>query len=195
MVPVRTVAEALGCQVQWDGNAGVVAITAANGGTQAATGTGSQVEYFFPRAGQHPDLALIDVLNSSHRSLDIAIYSLTKPDIVNAIVAAEKRGVAVRVITDREASGNGYQARELRLLSSAGIPIKVNTHKGLMHLKVAIADGKTVTTGSYNYTSEATYDNDEVLVVINDQNIAQDWDREFQSMWADKADYRDYAAG
>jgi phosphatidylserine/phosphatidylglycerophosphate/cardiolipin synthase-like enzyme len=61
-----------------------------------------------------------------------------------------------------------------------------------MHLKVTIADDKTVTTGSYNYTDEATYDNDEVLVIINDQNIAQNWDNEFQSMWTDTTDYQDY---
>ena len=132
------------------------------------------------------------LINSANSSLDIAIYSLTKPDIVDAIAAAANKGVAVKVITDREESGNEYQAQELLVLSNAGIPIKINSHKGLMHLKVTIADDKTVTTGSYNYTEEATYDNDEVLVVINDQNIAQNWDNEFQSMWTDDTDYQDY---
>jgi|GEM_PF-1467664 len=195
MVPLRVLAEALGCQAQWDGNANAVTITTAGGSAlQAAAGNSAPVEYYFPRAGQDPVQPLVNVINSANSSLDIAIYSLTKPDIVDAIAAAENRGVAVRVITDREESGNKYQAKELLVLSNAGIPIKINSHKGLMHLKVTIADDKTVTTGSYNYTDEATYDNDEVLVIINDQNIAQNWDNEFQSMWTDDADYQDYTA-
>ncbi len=195
MVPIRVLAEAMGCQAQWDGNANAVTITTAGGSApEAVTGTSAPVEYYFPRAGQDPVQPLVNVINSANSSLDIAIYSLTESDIVNAIAAAENRGVAVRVITDREESGNKYQAKELLALSNAGIPIKINSHKGLMHLKVTIADDRTVTTGSYNYTDEATYDNDEVLVVINDQNIAQNWDNEFQSMWADDTDYQDYTS-
>jgi phosphatidylserine/phosphatidylglycerophosphate/cardiolipin synthase-like enzyme len=151
------------------------------------------LSYYFPRAGQHPDQALIGVINSANSALDIAIYSLTKPDIVDAIAAAANRGVAVRVITDREESGDKYQAKELLVLSNAGIPIKINSHKGLMHLKVTIADDKTVTTGSYNYTDEATYDNDEVLVVIDDPGVAKDWESELGRMWGDTADYENWS--
>jgi phosphatidylserine/phosphatidylglycerophosphate/cardiolipin synthase-like enzyme len=193
MVPIRALASALGCQAQWDAKTNAVTITSAGGSApEAAAGAGAPVEYFFPRAGQHPDQELIKVINSANSSLDIAIYSLTKPDIVDAILSAEKRGVTVRIITDKEESGGKYQAKELLALSNAGVPIKINSHKGLMHLKVTIADDKVVTTGSYNYTDEATYDNDEVLVIVNDQNIAQNWDNEFQSMWTDNADYRNY---
>jgi phosphatidylserine/phosphatidylglycerophosphate/cardiolipin synthase-like enzyme len=121
---------------------------------------------------------LINVINSAGGSLDIAIYSLTKPNIVNSILTAKKRGVSVRIITDKEESSSKSQERELNMLSRAGIPTKINSHQGLMHLKVTIADDSTVTAGSYNYTDEATYDNDEVLVIIRSP-----------SMWADTADY------
>jgi phosphatidylserine/phosphatidylglycerophosphate/cardiolipin synthase-like enzyme len=150
------------------------------------------LSYYFARAGQRPDLALISVINSAGNSLDIAIYSLTKPNIVNAILAAKQRGVAVRIITDSEESHTKAQANELNALNRAGIPIKVNSHPGLMHLKVTIADENTVTTGSYNYTNEATYDNDEVLVIIRSKGLAQDWDREFEQMWNDTTDYGNY---
>jgi phosphatidylserine/phosphatidylglycerophosphate/cardiolipin synthase-like enzyme len=150
------------------------------------------LSYYFPRAGEHPDQAIIGVINSSSSTLDIAIYSLTKPDIVAAIAAAKNRGVAVRIITDRQEAGTKSQAKELAVLKTTGIPIKINSHKGLMHLKVTIADNSTVTTGSYNYTNEATYDNDEVLVVIRDQGVARDWDNEFGRMWGDAGAYGNY---
>jgi phosphatidylserine/phosphatidylglycerophosphate/cardiolipin synthase-like enzyme len=59
-------------------------------------------------------------------------------------------------------------------------------------MKVTIADNSTVTTGSYNYSNEATYENDEVLVIIHSPSIAQVWDNEFQSMWTDNDNYEDY---
>ena len=109
-----------------------------------ASSTSAPIQYYFPRAGQHPDQELIKVINSANKQLDIAIYSLTKKDIVNAIVAAKNRGVAVRLITDKQEASNKSQAQELTALSKAGISIKINTHKGLMHLKVTIADNNTV---------------------------------------------------
>jgi phosphatidylserine/phosphatidylglycerophosphate/cardiolipin synthase-like enzyme len=81
------------------------------------------LSYYFPRAGQHPDQALIGVINSANSALDIAIYSLTKPDIVNAIAAAKGRGVSVRIITDRQEAGSKSQAEELAVLENAGTPI------------------------------------------------------------------------
>jgi phosphatidylserine/phosphatidylglycerophosphate/cardiolipin synthase-like enzyme len=45
---------------------------------------------------------------------------------------------------------------------------------------------------SYNYTNEATYENDEVLVIIHDPVAAQDFGNEFQSMWSDSKNYVDY---
>ena len=76
-------------------------------------------------------------------------------------------------------------------MKNANIPIKENTHSGLMHMKVSIIDNSVVTTGSYNYTQNASTDNDEVLVVIHDSGIASNWDDEFQQMWNDTKEYAD----
>jgi phosphatidylserine/phosphatidylglycerophosphate/cardiolipin synthase-like enzyme len=155
-------------------------------------GSSAPIEYYFPRAGQHPDQELISVINSASSTLDIAIYSLTKKDIVQAIAAAKDRGVAVRIITDKIESESASQSKALNTLKADGIPIKINHHSGLMHMKVTIADNSTVTTGSYNYTNEATYENDEVLVIIHGPTAAQDFSNEFQSMWSDSKNYVDY---
>jgi phosphatidylserine/phosphatidylglycerophosphate/cardiolipin synthase-like enzyme len=187
MVPISAVAKALGAQVSWDGSAQTVSISASG-----SSGASQPLEYYFPRAGQHPDQVLIGVIGSASSTLDIAIYSITKDNIVQAIAAAKARGVTVRIISDKIESANKYQAQELAVLTGDGIPIKINHHSGLMHLKVTIADDKTVTTGSYNYSAAATDENDEVLVVIHDPKVAQDFDNEFQSMWSDNQKFVDY---
>jgi phosphatidylserine/phosphatidylglycerophosphate/cardiolipin synthase-like enzyme len=158
----------------------------------SATSTSAHIQYYFPRAGQHPDQALISVINSANNTLDIAIYSLTKKEIVNAIAADEKRGVKVRIITDQTEAKNKSQAQELSILSKAGIPIKINTHSGLMHLKMTIADYSVLTAGSYNFSQAATSENDEVLLVIQDPVMAQSWDNEFNTMWNDNANYSNW---
>ncbi|WP_407308759.1 phospholipase D-like domain-containing protein [Desulfosporosinus sp. SB140] len=155
----------------------------------AASQSESQVEYFFTRAHQHPEQALESQINSAKTSLDIAIYSLTKKDIVESIISAKKRGVYVRIITDRTEAKTKTQASELLLLKKANIPIKEDTHSGLMHMKVSIIDKSVVTTGSYNYTQNASTDNDEVLVVIHDSKIASNWADEFEQMWDDTKNY------
>jgi phosphatidylserine/phosphatidylglycerophosphate/cardiolipin synthase-like enzyme len=155
----------------------------------AQTAITPQVDYFFTRAMQHPEKALESQFNSAKSTLDIAIYSLTKRDIVDAILAAKKRGIKVRIITDRIEAKSKAEATQLKRLKRAGIPIKENNHPGLMHMKVSIIDNAVVTTGSYNYTQAASTENDEVLVVIHDSAIAQKWEDEFQTMWNDTKNY------
>lgn len=96
---------------------------------------------------------------------------------------AKRRGVQVRVITDQQEAQSRTQAEALKILREAGIPVKVNSHKGLMHLKMTIADSKIATTGSFNYTKAAATVNDEMLVVIRDPAVARSWKAEFDRMW------------
>jgi len=152
----------------------------------------SNIKYYFTRADQHPDIQLINVIDSSKSSLDIAIYSLTKKSIVDSIIQAKERGVAVRIMTDKIESKSKSEAKELKLLEAANIPIKINSHSGLLHIKMTIADDSVATTGSYNYTQAASVRNDEILVIISDSKIARDFETEFNSMWSNNKDYKDY---
>ena len=159
-----------------------------------AAAQSNNISTYFTRANGHPETALINVINSSKSTLNIAIYSITKYDIVDAIANAKKRGVDVKIITDKECSSSSSQSKELSYLLKYNIPIKINSHSGLMHMKVTIADSSTVTVGSYNYTQNASTENDEVLCVINDKNVATTFQNEFNSMWNDSSNYQNYTA-
>lgn len=145
----------------------------------------NSIQYYFTRAGDHPEQALIGVINGAEETLDIAIYSLTHPDIVGAIRDAAKRGVTVRLIEDKIQAGGNSQTEALKLLGSAGVALKQNKHSGLMHLKVTIADGKVVTGGSFNYSKSASTNNDEVLTIYNQKQVAEDFTKRFEEMWND----------
>lgn len=158
----------------------------------ATTVDGTQIEWAFTKADQHPEEKLINLIASAKQTLDIAIYSFTKEEIAQAIIDAHKRGVAVRVITDHDSSSNKSQKANLKKVSQAGIPIKEDSHSGLMHLKITIADKETVTTGSYNYTNAASTKNDEVLLIIHDKKMAEQWAEQFEKMWQDNKSYNTY---
>jgi phosphatidylserine/phosphatidylglycerophosphate/cardiolipin synthase-like enzyme len=148
--------------------------------------------YAFTQAGDHPEKVLVGVIGEAKTTLDIAIYSLTHPDIIQAIADAKKRGVVVRIISDKTEAKNKTQAVALTNLKAAGIPIKINTHSGLMHLKVTIADKKILTSGSFNYSKAASTTNDEVLIVDRNPIAATKWDQEFESMWIDTKKFANY---
>lgn len=150
------------------------------------------VQSYFPRAGQAPAPVLTQIINDAKSTLDVAIYSFTDQDIANAYIDAKKRGVQVRVITDRESSSGQYQEPVLDSLKEAGIPVKINTHKDLMHMKVTISDNQIVTTGSFNYTITAEKYNDEVFVVINSKTTAQTFEKEFAEMWNDTQNFESF---
>lgn len=164
----------------------------ANTGAPVSSSSSGKVRCYFPRDGQKAAPELISIINSSKKTLDLAIYSFTDPQIASAVRGAKERGVAVRLITDREQSASQSQKSVLSGLKKAGIPIKLNTHQGIMHLKVTIADGAVATTGSFNYTKSAETKNDEVFVVLDDPKTASGFEAEFNRMWNDASNFKKY---
>lgn len=160
--------------------------------SNSVSSASQKIQYYFPRAGQKAQPELISIINSAQKNLDIAIYSFTDKEICSAITKAHERGVSVRIISDREQSTGQYQKAVLKQISKSGIPIKIDTHTGIMHLKVTIADQKIATTGSFNYTKSAEESNDEVFVVLNDEKTAKDFESEFNQMWNDSKNFTAY---
>ncbi len=163
----------------------------ANIANQTSISTSNGITYYFSRQTANVDKELINAINSSKHTLDIAIYSLTKKSIVDSIISAKKRGVEVEIITDKVQSGGKTENAQLKLLKNNKIPIKINSHSGLMHLKMTVADD-VVSTGSYDYSDNSTNFNDEMIVMIKDAATANTWKTEFQKMWNDTKNYKNY---
>lgn len=145
--------------------------------------TVDSVEWYWPQRHQDCPSVLVSLYNSSTQTLDIAIYSLTFPSIVQAIKDAKARGVKVRVLSDKTQSAGVTQKQAINNLLGVGIPVRINKHSGLMHLKISIIDNKVLTTGSFNYSKNAQENNDEVLVVIKSSEMVFDFSNEFNRLW------------
>jgi phosphatidylserine/phosphatidylglycerophosphate/cardiolipin synthase-like enzyme len=135
---------------------------------------------------------LIALYANARKSIYLATYGLTYPPIIKALVAAKKRGVDVRVITDREKLDDRKQRTALETLRLAGIPIKVNRHDGLMHMKQTVIDDRVNTSGSMNQTAGAARYNDERLDIFHDAASTQRAHEKFLKMWSDHNRFEDW---
>lgn len=135
---------------------------------------------------------VVQLYDRATRYIFVAVYGLTSPQAVKALIAAEKRGVDVRIITDRERINDGKQRAALAALREAGIPVKVNRHDNLMHLKQVVIDDEVNTNGSMNHTTSGNRFNDERVDVIRDHAVSAKAREKFLSMWKDQDRFEEW---
>jgi phosphatidylserine/phosphatidylglycerophosphate/cardiolipin synthase-like enzyme len=118
-------------------------------------------------------------IQDARKSIDVQAFLLSTKRIAEPLIAAHRRGVVVRVIFDREQADQNVSLDEK--LSEAGIPVFYDSpEKGKAHDKVMIIDGRTVITGSFNFTLAAEEHNAENMLVIRERPaIAAAYQRHF----------------
>jgi phosphatidylserine/phosphatidylglycerophosphate/cardiolipin synthase-like enzyme len=131
--------------------------------------------YFSPRGGCTE--AVVGEIESAKSTILVQAYSFTSAPIAQALVGAHQRGVEVAVILDRSQETEKYSSADFVL--HAGIPTRIDGHHAIAHNKIMILDGRTVITGSFNFTKAAEESNAENLLVIRDPAMAdlytQNW--------------------
>ncbi len=112
---------------------------------------------------------VMQLIRGADKFVYFAVYTFTRQDIKDALLGAKYRGVEVRGLVDRDqTAGLPDQAKIVKELRQAGIPVAIDHHQGIMHLKVIVTE-KAYASGSYNWTASATTINDEVLEIGTDK--------------------------
>lgn len=135
---------------------------------------------FSPR-GNALDLILAE-LASAKESIYLAAYSFTSQPVVDALIAAHKRGVTVSVVVNKGSiNGNGAKARYLQ---ENNILIKMNAKYSIMHNKFFLVDNKSLKTGSFNYSAAAANRNAENIIIIRCvDDVITSYQQEFTRLW------------
>lgn len=121
------------------------------------------------------------LLRGTRNRVDICVFTITDDRITDEILAAQRRNVAVRVITDNDkALDRGSDAERL---SRAGVDVRVDRTENHMHHKFALFDEKRLLTGSYNWTVSAARHNEENLIVTDDRSLVVPFAEEFERLW------------
>ncbi|BEO69150.1 hypothetical protein SMQE31_46580 (plasmid) [Serratia marcescens] len=127
---------------------------------------------------------VLTTLGSAQHSVRLMGYSFTAPEVVRALIQAHRRGVDVKVVLDDKGNRNRSGQAAMNTLVNAGIPVRTNSHYAILHDKVMIVDGRTVETGSMNFTrSGATRNSENVLVIRDMPALAQQYLAHWQSRW------------
>lgn len=135
--------------------------------------------YFSP--GEQPLQAIINLLSGATGSADICVFTITDDRVSKAIVAAHKRGVAVRIITDNDKAYD--RGSDVDRLHDKGIPVRVDRTDAHMHHKFAVFDREVLLTGSYNWTRSACRENHENVLVTSSPKLLAPYCDAFERLW------------
>ena len=140
--------------------------------------------FFGPRAGF--DEVDPDLLSRARRTIDMAAYVLTDRNVIEALEAAAKRGVKIRLYLDPEQPGgrDGEGGRVKQLMRGGNVAARVKGQgMDYMHLKAFQVDGRWLRTGSTNFSfaGERRQDND--IIVLESRAVAEAFIQQFEILW------------
>ncbi|RMF81417.1 MAG: DUF1669 domain-containing protein [Chloroflexi bacterium] len=128
------------------------------------------------------DTALATAIRNTQSTLDIAAFEFNNPVLTEAVLDAAERGVQVRIVTDDD-HGLHDEHSTIRQFIQAGIPVVDDDRSGLMHNKFMIMDGSTVWMGSWNYTINGTYRNNNNALALRSRRAVENYQAEFDEMF------------
>ena len=128
-----------------------------------------------------PDAVLAEAIRAARLSVDAAIYDLNLWSIRNALLAAHQRGLSVRIVVESD----NLDQPEIQSLSAAGIEVLGDRRESLMHNKFILIDRIEVWTGSMNFTLNGAYENNNNLIRLRSESLAENYLVEFEEMFVD----------
>lgn len=141
------------------------------------------VQVGFSPEGSARELVL-ETIGGAKESIQMLAYAFQAPDIAQALVDAQKRGVQVRVVVDKKRNRGKVSKAAMDLVTRNGVQLRTNDHYHIHHDKTIIVDGHTVETGSFNFAPSAETLNSENVVVIRGMpEVSQKYVAHWQSRW------------
>lgn len=140
------------------------------------------------------------LLQNVTTSLDVCLFHIALPEpthptrlLLEALVAAHNRGVAVRVLLDADRPEDPYRSSVINApaqayLTAAGIPVQFDATERLLHSKYLVADGSLVILGSHNWSAGSYFAYDDLSLVIQSVELAHTLTTRFASLWQEASE-------
>jgi cardiolipin synthase A/B len=130
---------------------------------------------------------IVDAIDAAKKSIKIKMFVFSDPDLINAVIAAKKRGIDVQVMLNpARRSGEEENSETRKLLEGAGIEVKDSNPKfGLTHEKSMVIDDETAFVKSLNWaTKNLTVTRDYAITTNHKHEVEEvvacfvaDWNR------------------
>ncbi len=114
--------------------------------------------------------SIADIIDLAEFSVSVCTFSIDEPKIVLALENAARRGVKVRVISEKPIT-NHY------------IPVKIDAESSLFHMKSIIVDEKVLIIGSANFTTHSLFSSYNDILIIRDAILSEAFQQFFDDLW------------
>lgn len=135
--------------------------------------------YFSP--GPDCRIAIEQAMETALSELLICVFTISDDRLSDAIMSAHRSGLTVRVISDNDKMHD--RGSDVERLYQAGVDVRIDRSPEHMHHKFMVIDGRTVMTGSYNWTRSAETRNEENIIAVDDPQLAARFSEEFERIW------------
>jgi phosphatidylserine/phosphatidylglycerophosphate/cardiolipin synthase-like enzyme len=127
---------------------------------------GQEIEIFL--LPDHQNRAFLQVKNliaSSSKSIDIAMFTLTNSKLTDELIKAKKRNIDVRVYIDYSSS-KGASSKSVKKLKNEHIKVFCSKGNKLNHHKFMLVDDRHLLAGSANWTNAAFEKNNDSFIIL-----------------------------
>ncbi|UXE67229.1 MAG: DUF1669 domain-containing protein [Chryseotalea sp. WA131a] len=125
---------------------------------------------------------LINELSDSKEKVSIAVAWFTNDNILDYLMTMLERKIKVELIVVNDRINNRETGLDFNKFIKQGGKFYFADSSSLMHHKFAIIDDKKIVSGSYNWTYNAEFRNDENLIMSNDQELVKCFIQEFDKL-------------
>jgi phosphatidylserine/phosphatidylglycerophosphate/cardiolipin synthase-like enzyme len=163
----------------WAGQFGPNSPSTVDQQSAVVNGTPIQV-YFSPE--DHVMEHMIPVVSSATSSIRFLAFSFTDFPLAKAMLDRASAGINVAGIFEKV--GSETESSELHTFYCAKVAARQDGNPKFLHDKVIIVDNRFVISGSFNFSSNATENNDENVIIIDNPTIANLYTQEFERLWS-----------
>jgi hypothetical protein len=126
---------------------------------------------------------IYSLINGATSSIDLTMYELADPTAEQDLIAAQQRGVSVRVILDQAYNGGPYNQAAYDELAQAGVPVHWAPISIIFHQKTLTVDGAVSAIGTANLTAQYYATSRDFWVVDRQAPDVQAVSQTFDSDW------------
>lgn len=119
--------------------------------------------YFLPNEAENIKDEIVDLIDKSQKTIDIAMYNFSYKKFIKALEKASKRGVSINLYLDKSKFKKSTEIN--KFIEKNGIKYKILRKKN--HLKLAMFDKTTAVFGSSNWKKESFSENLEIIYLTN----------------------------
>ena len=121
---------------------------------------------------------ILTELDKAKVSIHLSVAWFTNKRLIDKLLEKQKQGLDIKIIINDDEINrkSGINFGDLKVFKRLG------THGGCMHNKFCVIDNQIVITGSYNWTNNAEFKNDENISIAIDPKQATEYSVEFKKL-------------